>query len=73
MREVTERPDGSCSVYNSLLESLGEDRNAERWISYLSEHGGKDRTIIELGAGYGNLSIPLWRRGFIVTAVDLNE
>lgn len=73
MREVTEKPDGSSSVYNHLLENLGEDRNAEKWISYLSERGGQDRAIVELGAGYGNLSIPLWRNGFLVTAVDLND
>lgn len=34
MREVTEKPDGSNSVYNYLLKNLGDDRNAENWISY---------------------------------------
>lgn len=57
MREVTEKPDGSSSVYNYLLESLGEERSSESWISFLSEHGGQDRAILELGAGYLGLLI----------------
>lgn len=46
MREVTEKPDGSNSVYNYLLESLGEDRNSEGWISYLLERAGQALTAI---------------------------
>jgi SAM-dependent methyltransferase len=56
--------------YNELLCKLGEDPNAGFWANIAKESGAL--TVLEMGCGAGNASIPLARQGFEVTAVDAN-
>lgn len=62
---------------NKYLKALGREKNYSYWknkiLFCLSEFCLSERKkIIELGAGYGNLVLPLWEDGFDIEAVDLN-
>ncbi|WP_232695432.1 class I SAM-dependent DNA methyltransferase [Brevibacillus daliensis] len=58
-------------VYDALMG----DAKYEDWITFAEEYWhkeGKPSRIIDLGCGTGNITIPLAKKGFQVTGVDLS-
>lgn len=53
------------------------DVDYDQWFAYLEQtwdrFGAKPQSILELGCGTGNITIPLANNGYNVTAVDLSE
>src|SRR5215469_14239679 len=57
--------------YDSVLSILPFYREAvNRHVAALSIHGA--RNVIDVGAGTGNVAIPLAQRGIAVTAIDIS-
>ncbi len=56
---------------------LSMDVDYEQWVRYLLELGLRmhhiPRQIVDVGCGTGNLTIPLAKRGYQVTGVDLSS
>jgi len=60
-----------ASVYDHLMA----DAPYDRWLAWLEqvwERLGRPRQVIDLGCGTGTISIPLAKRGYRVTGVDLS-
>ena len=53
-------------LYDALF---GHDEGIEFYLALATQHPGP---VLELGAGTGRIAIPLAKRGFSVTAVDLS-
>ncbi|NBI29503.1 class I SAM-dependent DNA methyltransferase [Chengkuizengella marina] len=64
--------EGFANYYDALMEDMPYSQwidFAERcWIKY-----GKPKTIVDLGCGTGNISIPLAKKGFQVYGIDLSS
>lgn len=61
-----------AQVYDSLME----DVNYELWVDYIEEIFNrfyiKPIKIIDLACGTGNITIPLSKRGYHITGIDLS-
>lgn len=60
----------------ALYDSLMEETDYEQWADYmdrlLTANHCPGRRLLDLGCGTGNITIPLARRGYQITAVDLS-
>lgn len=60
-------------VYDKLMADMPYDR----WLSFTREfwqrHSVQPRSVVELGCGTGNITIPLAQSGFHVTGIDLSS
>lgn len=60
-------------VYDQLME----DMPYLDWVSFAKQvwdHSGNNpKTIVDLGCGTGNITIPLAEKGYAVTGIDLSE
>jgi SAM-dependent methyltransferase len=73
---MADRPFGRD--YASAYDSMYADKDYERECDLVEEAfarfaDGPVRSILDLGAGTGNHALPLVRRGYDVTGVDLSE
>ena len=64
-------------AFAELYDELMNDVDYESWADYytrlLSVYGIHDGKICECACGTGSLTIPLYRRGFQLTGVDLSQ
>ncbi len=60
-----------AAVYDRLMADTPYDAWL-RWLGEVWEKVGKPSSIIDLGCGTGNLSIPLAKQGYTVYGVDLS-
>lgn len=59
-----------------LYDRLMEDMPYREWLRFADqcwERFGQPETVVELGCGTGNLTIPLAQRGLKITGIDLSE
>ncbi len=60
----------------SIYDVLMDDVNYEQWADYLHTQLQKNNCpgsrLLDLGCGTGNITIPLARKGYTITAVDLS-
>ncbi|WP_010270469.1 class I SAM-dependent DNA methyltransferase [Paenibacillus senegalensis] len=59
-------------IYDRLMQDMPYDA----WLRFMEEawgRWGRPQTIVELGCGTGNLTIPLAQRGLHITGIDLSE
>ena len=60
----------------SIYDVLMDDVNYEQWADYLHTQMQKNNCpgshLLDLGCGTGNITIPLARKGYTITAVDLS-
>lgn len=61
-------------IYDQLMR---EDVDYGKWSSYiqsiLEKYQGQVSTILDLGCGTGNITIPLSKMGYEMTGIDLSE
>lgn len=69
VKEDIENPDAE---YAHLLKVLGESSETRFWYDFLINRYGTSASMMEFGAGAGNLSIPLARAGINVAAVEID-
>ncbi|MBQ2860211.1 MAG: class I SAM-dependent methyltransferase [Peptococcaceae bacterium] len=60
----------------SIYDALMDDVNYEQWADYihdqLQKQGCPGNRLLDLGCGTGNITVPLARKGYDITAVDLS-
>ena len=60
----------------SIYDALMDDINYEQWASYihaqLQKQACPGNRLLDLGCGTGSITIPLARKGYTITAVDLS-
>lgn len=60
-----------------LYDQLMQEAPYDEWVSFimtiLNENGIMNGTILDVGCGTANIAIPLSKKGFSVTGVDLSE
>ncbi|UFJ60081.1 class I SAM-dependent DNA methyltransferase [Brevibacillus sedimenti] len=61
-----------ASVYDKLMADSPYDQWLD-WLERVWEKREKPRQVIDLGCGTGSIAIPLAKRGYRVTGVDLSE
>ena len=61
-------------IYDSLMH---RDINYEKWADYIENlfdmYGVNPNLVCDLACGTGNITIPLARRGYDMTGVDISE
>ena len=64
-------------AFAELYDELMDDVDYESWADYytrlLSIYGVRNGKICECACGTGGLTIPLYRRGFLMTGVDISR
>lgn len=60
-----------AAVYDRLMADSPYDQWLD-WLERVWEKRGKPRQVIDLGCGTGSIAIPLAKRGYRVTGVDLS-
>lgn len=62
-----------ASIYDMFMDNI----NYEDWVDYLikilHKYNIKDGSIVELGCGTGNITIPLAKLGYNMTGIDLSD
>lgn len=69
---MMEQPYGDFArCYDEMMAEV----DYEAWAGYLSDflESAKAKSVLECGCGTGNLSLPLYSRGYRLTASDLSE
>ncbi len=60
----------------AMYDALMDDVDYEAWADYidrmLQKHGCPGKRLLDLGCGTGNISIPLAKKGYQITGVDLS-
>lgn len=62
-----------ASIYDILMDDVDYEQWAEYLHQQLQKHGCPGNRMLDLGCGTGNITIPLARKGYHITAVDLSE
>lgn len=65
----------SYGQFAYYYDRLMEDMPYPQWLHFIEQcwaRHGKPSSVVELGCGTGNLSIPLAERGYEVTGIDLS-
>ena len=63
-----------ASVYDALMYDIGYDEWSDYIIRLLGDSGVESGArLLEYACGTGNITLPLARRGYRVTAVDISE
>lgn len=64
---------GFAEIYDQLMSNVEYDSWADFYAALMAAYGIRGGRICECACGTGNLTIPLNRRGFQVTGVDLSQ
>lgn len=62
-----------ADVYDRFMEHVNYDKWADYYSRLLAIYGIKSGNICECGCGTGNLTLPLYRRGFQITGLDISR
>lgn len=61
-----------ASVYDRLMQDVPYDRWVENLAELFRRYGIDGKRVLDLGCGTGNVAVPLAKKGFLVTALDLS-
>jgi len=64
---------GFAEIYDELMNDVNYESWADYYTRLLSVYGVRGGKLCECACGTGNLTIPLYRRGFHLTGVDLSR
>lgn len=64
---------GFAEVYDELMGDVNYDAWADYYTQLMAAYGIRGGKICECACGTGSLTIPLYKRGFHVTGVDLSQ
>lgn len=64
---------GFAEVYDQLMNDVNYSDWADYYVQIMNAFGIREGKICECACGTGGLSLPLYRRGFHVTGVDLSQ
>lgn len=64
---------GFAEVYDQLMNDVKYDDWADFYVRLMNAFGIREGKICECACGTGGLTLPLYRRGFHVTGVDLSQ
>ena len=64
---------GFAEVYDALMNDVNYERWADFYVSLMNAFGIRDGRVCECACGTGSLTLPLARRGFTMTGVDLSQ
>ena len=64
---------GFAEVYDQLMGDVNYDAWADFYVRLMEAFGIREGKICECACGTGSLTLPLYRRGFHVTGVDLSQ
>ena len=64
---------GFAEVYDQLMNDVNYDTWADFYVRMMNAFGIREGKICECACGTGGLTLPLYRRGFHVTGVDLSQ
>ena len=64
---------GFAEVYDQLMNDVNYDAWADFYVRMMNAFGIREGKICECACGTGGLTLPLYRRGFHVTGVDLSQ
>lgn len=64
---------GFAEVYDSLMSDVNYERWADLYVALMNAFGVRGGKVCECACGTGNLTLPLSRRGFVMTGVDLSQ
>lgn len=62
-----------AEIYDTLMDNVNYESWADYYVRLLSLYGIQKGKICECACGTGSLTIPLYRRGFQMTGVDLSR
>ena len=62
-----------AEIYDKLMERVDYDSWADYYVRLLSVYGIREGRICECACGTGSLTIPLYRKGFQMTGVDISR
>lgn len=60
-------------VYDRLMSHVNFKNVTEFYLSLAKIHGFKGTRILDLACGTGNITLELFRQGYVVTGIDLSE
>ena len=64
---------GFAEIYDELMNDVNYESWADYYTRLLSIYGIRSGKICECACGTGSLTLPLYRRGFQMTGVDLSR
>lgn len=62
-----------AEVYDQLMDNVNYDRWADLYRDILTAYGIRSGKVCECACGTGGLTVPLQRRGYQMTGVDLSQ
>jgi len=62
-----------AEIYDRLMDNVDYDSWADYYVRLLSIYGVREGKVCECACGTGNLTIPLYQKGFQMTGVDLSQ
>ena len=65
--------EGFAEIYDKLMDDVNYESWADYYTRLLSIYGVKSGKICECACGTGNLTLPLFYRGYQMTGVDLSR
>ena len=64
---------GFSEVYDALMSDVNYERWADLYTALMNAFGIRGGKVCECACGTGNLTLPLMRRGFTMTGIDLSQ
>ena len=64
---------GFAEVYDELMADVDYETWADFYVRLMNHYGIQEGKVCECACGTGALTIPLYRRGFQMTGVDLSQ
>ena len=61
-----------ASIYDILMDDVDYDQWAEYLHTQLQKNNCPGNDLLDLGCGTGNITVPLARKGYHITAIDLS-